>query len=158
MRRVRVCLTGNCFAGGDEDCWQETVATCALKRNDGRNSQAPQFGEKAEEDPKQCVCSTHKYQHLRQNKRSSPWSPGCPLASSLGKTAAALHGWAMLSHRWSWETGFLAHERADCQPCLLKDLAPDLAVRVPNDGRVQVNKEEKVTRQVKSDKIQKVLS
>lgn len=64
----------------------------------------------------------------------------------------------MLSHQWSWETGFLARERADCQPCLLKDLAPDLAVRVPNDGRVQVNKEEKVTRQVKSDKIQKVLS
>lgn len=29
MQRVSVCLTGNYFAGGDEDRWQETVPTCA---------------------------------------------------------------------------------------------------------------------------------
>lgn len=49
MRRVR--LIRNRFAGGDEDGWQETAATCPLKRSDGGNSQAPPFEEEAEEDP-----------------------------------------------------------------------------------------------------------
>lgn len=69
IRFVCVCLLRKYFTCGDEDLWEETMATCPLKRIGGRNSLTPQFGKRQKKIQKSVCDQTHKYVKSLQNKR-----------------------------------------------------------------------------------------